>query len=315
MRNQIWSFASNIFEVVTRGNFKKMSDIGESHLAKLQAQDAQPDILDMYNQEHPLVSDYSNAYNLWKSKKDLSQEDTQNFTEDIEELRTTKIENWETDIRKVYKKYTSRYKGIFPKGRKPFQSGEYFIRVQAVEQLITKIGDDVALAAVKTDVEAFYATFLLHFQKQDANANIISNLSADLEIKRLLLAAILFKTLGKLMSKYSDNPIQVESYYDLTLIRKINTTHPKITKTLAKGATFNWPINFTEETIIRVKNLGLVPIHVGRAEHAADPITAGDIVQPNDTTDIVMSTIGVGAFLNFTNEDIISKAKFHAEVL
>ncbi|MCX6351928.1 MAG: hypothetical protein NTX03_08695, partial [Bacteroidetes bacterium] len=181
--------------------------------------------------------------------------------------------------------------------------------------LINNIGGDAALADLKLEIVAFAAIVNAAFDAKNAT---IVQLKAErdvLEAVRISHSIVLYGVLGLLMNKYKPLPTEIEKFYNMGLIRTRGAAHPKITHTIAKGATFNWSINVTDETVIRVKNLDAVPIHVERKNSPTEPATAGNIIAPDETVDIVLATIGVGAFLNFTNQDILNKAKFHAEVL
>ncbi|MCX6350545.1 MAG: hypothetical protein NTX03_01655 [Bacteroidetes bacterium] len=314
--SNLWSYSSNVFDNISKNNFKLLYDVALGHDTYLAGlKDTDPEILVLYNLEHPSYVDYVTKYDLWFGDYNAKEAAVQSFQMEIEHLGGDKIASYDVQIQIVYPKGSPGYTHLLANGRAPFQKGSYSSRLSALNGLINNIGDDVALADLKVEIVAFAAIVNNAFIAKNAAIVQLKSERDVLEAARISHCTVMFQILASLMIKYLLHLTEIEKFYNMGLIRTKGAAHPKITHTIAKGATFNWSINFTEETVIRVKNLLDVPIHVERMNSSTEPATAGNIIPPGDTQDIALSTIGVGAFLNFTNQDILNKAKFHAEVL
>ncbi len=257
------------------------------HDSKLAAQIADAAINALYIFFHPLSTAYSTAYSDWQSAEAAWSGGTVTVGDLMSQLSADKIEEWDIDIQGVYKQKTGEYKALLPNGRAPFQSGAYELRIAAIQTLVTNIGTDAALAAVKADADAFHATILNARNKQQGKEGLLSQKSDALELARVAVAEGMYYTLGGLMQKFYQNPVKVEEYYDLELIRNTNQggTETDFNFTIAPNSRMDSAIVFEEQDKFIFENTGTTPIFVGRSD------SAGGVINP------VAVEIGVGVIL------------------
>ena len=120
----------------------------------------------LYNFFHPLKVKFDTEYSIWDGLRSSSPSNTLGVVQLLDELSSTYIRNWDLAIQIVYNIKTTQYKALLPKHRTPFQSGKIAAREHALNNLLTAIGTDVSLAAVKTSVTSFMALLTAATAKQ-----------------------------------------------------------------------------------------------------------------------------------------------------
>jgi hypothetical protein len=175
------------------------------------------------------------------------------------------IRTWESGVRAVYIEDTPEEKAIFPGKRGPFQTGTYENRLNAIGALATKTTGIPALAGVGAQVTSFYNTALAARLAQQMDEGSVGEISDLRENQRILLSKEMMGVLGKLMFIHRFNLVEVERYFDLSLLRKTGEEEDleNIIKTGNVGANMQLYINLdgaviTPETIFGLLN----PINV-----------------------------------------------------
>ncbi len=215
----IWRYLMNVFENVTSGSFRLASRISLFHLGALKSKISIALILGLYN-DYLLVHDaYESAYNFWKVSLGKQQSRTLAVNKAIKKLSGTKARNWDNGIQQVYDVDSDKYKALLPNGRNPFQQGSQTDRKSAVKILSDAIGGDVALAAVKADVDAFYIDLDKAMIEQKAAISDTETASTACEKARKIMCIEQFGDLGALMQFYKATPVEVESFFDLKVLR------------------------------------------------------------------------------------------------
>ena len=136
-------------------------------------------------------------------------------------LRGTEIRKWDVDIQAFYPRETPTYRLLLPDFRKPFQNGSIEDRVKAVRNLVSAIGTDASLAAVKTDVQTFLGLLTTAMDKQGGLFTSIETATTDLETARLAAAEGMMYVYGKFVSKYYKDLKLMESYFPVDLLQRI----------------------------------------------------------------------------------------------
>lgn len=219
---RLWHFLINQFLNATRENFKKALRLSNYHDAMLKkAKDddpADPEFTTMYDRYHPLHLDYVDIYNEWKNSGGSQQGQTLNVDQ-LLELLLTKVSKWEAQVRVVYDKTSPAYKAIFPKGNYPFYKGERETRILAVKTLGTALTGIVALAATKTEVDAFHTTLDGARDTQEGAKGGTKSLSAQLEQKRVSIMQMQYKNVGLLIDKFNETPALIGPFFELSILR------------------------------------------------------------------------------------------------
>lgn len=307
MATPVFSFSENPFDNGTKGSFKKMNIVSADTDSKLFGQQSNPDIQTLYLFFHPVRNGYLSRYTQWKSAKATYRGATATVYNLLTELSRSKIEDFDIHIQTIYKRGTPQYIALFPEFRNPFQTGEIDERIAALDILLTNIGNDPALATIKTEINSFYQTLSgARNQQQGAEGNT-NSLSAQLELERKICAAAMYSVLGGLMRIYSTNPSQISSYFDLETLRGAlpDDEEPEtVTHNIHAGQVINLFSNLQSGSVgtIKVKNnspMGVF-IHFYFADNTAQPYTGNGItIQSGEEK--VFTEQELGAFQPFLN--------------
>jgi len=237
MANNIWSPFRNFILNATERSYEKAQKVSTYHDAALFADStSDPFILGLYNTYHPIHLALVKAITNWIAQGGTQQGTTQTFTELIDGL-PAQADEWDYDIRAVYKKGTSQYKALFPNAHKPFYSGSQQDRVNAVGALITAIGSDAALAIVKATIQSYYTTLTTAATNKDTNKSNTGTDSHVVEAARVAMCVAQLSDYGLLISQFATTPESAEKYFDETDIR--TQQQSLFTGSLLKPLSFN----------------------------------------------------------------------------
>lgn len=137
-------------------------------------------------------------------------------------LLNSEIKVWEGKVRGIFPEDSIQERSIFPDKRKPFQQGTYEQRISALRTLYERLGTyttEPVLVTLSATVQSFYNVISAARNAQQGNEISVSDYSASLEAQRVLCSKQMYGTLGKLMYKYLDNPVLIEEYWDMSLLR------------------------------------------------------------------------------------------------
>jgi len=213
-------FGKNHHENVSRGNYKLMDQLQTIHWIMISRENPDPDILDMKNFFEPFHINWDDAYTEWRVANNASIGKTAEMNVFFDTLTFEKMPRWENKIYGVYPENSSRAKELLPKKRHPFISGPQNERLNALEILISLIGDDANLAALKTDITSFYDTILECWRENQGIKLNVALLSQDLEPLRIATAQAMLANEGALLKKFYTLPVLVDSYFDVHRMRR-----------------------------------------------------------------------------------------------
>ena len=137
-----------------------------------------------------------------------------------EKLRGDKIAEWDNKIKAEVTEDSADHITLLPNGRKPFQSGGRDARILEVKGLSKRLADFPALAAVKADVDAFAAQMDATRDTQQQKEGLVEKATDALEEQRKTMTAMMYGNLGRLMDKFMDGPLVIDSFFELQLIRE-----------------------------------------------------------------------------------------------
>ena len=217
-----WQYAVNQFLNATKKNFRKALILSTAHdaylLKKMTDTPGDPDWALLYNRYHPKHIAYRLAYNNWVASGGSLSGDTLSLTE-LFKLIPAKLDKWIGMIIIVYAKASAQYKKLFPQGRKPFEQGKTDVRISAIETLSTSIGADVALAPVKTLVDAAYVEIDTARTTQGGGKSTKKANSEAVEEARSAVMIMQYADMGFLINKYPATPNVIVSLFDLQTLR------------------------------------------------------------------------------------------------
>ena len=223
-----WIFSSNTFEVQTRGNFKKMLSLDEDHYGKLvEAALSDPYFVPLRDDYLPLHTAFTNIYSNWQGAEGTHGGSTASVETLLLQLKGPEIKAWEGVVRFVFPEDSPNEQSIFPNKRAPFQTGTYAQRISAVKTLAEKLATFTTqplLVTLSGTVQSFYNTIEATRMAQTGDELGISSQSSLLEQQRQLCAEGMYGNLGKLMYKFRAYPVDIEQFWDMSLLRNIADT-------------------------------------------------------------------------------------------
>lgn len=216
-----WIYLENPMLNATANSYLLAMRISTLHDGALKAASdtLDPFFVAMYAFYHPLHVDYQRKYDAWVAQGGLQQGETLNITQLLKLESGTKARVWDNGIQAVYDISTTKYKGIFPNHREPFQNGTQTQRIDAVKALSTAIGTDPLLATVKSDVDAFYTLINTAIAAQKGAISMTGTDSDAVETTRVNMCVGQYADLGGLIQHFASKPELINQYFDLAALR------------------------------------------------------------------------------------------------
>ena len=255
----LWRYLINTFEVNTVGSHVKMNSIATDTHAKLKAEESDPLIADTLVVFEPVFLAYRSINQQFNFRVGDYRGATLGFENIIDSVPQV-IRAWESGVRAVYIEDTPEERAIFPNKRAPFEKGTYEDRLDAIGALATKTSGIPALAGVGAQVTSFYNMALASRLAQQTDEGSVGQISDLRENQRLLLSKEMMGVLGKLIFIHRFNLVEVERYFDLSLLRRTGEEEDleNIIKTGNVGANMQWYLNLEEADIAEDTNMSLL---------------------------------------------------------
>lgn len=311
-----WPYINNQFDNSTKESFVLMLILSNDHTAKLTAQAADPEIDDLLTRTAPLDDAYTTGYSAWKNAVGIRKGSTLRVEQLLAELSGTRIKQWDIQIQAVYIEGTPEHMSILPGRRGPFQHGGIDERLNEVKGLGTRLADYPALAATKTNVDAFYTTLKSARDTQQLQEQLIAQSSSELELMRLAVARIMYGNVGVLMNKYRETPEFVSNFWEVSLMQSGRTSR-SFNGTVEPESTANVTGTVGPNAKVVVSNTGLVALHICLVPAAIDACMSGVKVPPGQTLQLNRAELGEAgnAFLNITNASTDTVGSYEIEVV
>ncbi len=264
-----WSLLRNTFDNVTKYNYKRALLMGSDHDDKLGGEaQVNSDLMPIYIQFHNAFNAFEKTYQAVNSNFALYQGHTMQVENAFGELMSNLARKWDVMVQIEYDQNSPEYKMLLADGRKPFQTGAYDLRINAVGSFLSNVqnSNNQNFANLITSI----STWLINTQalrtKQQQTESRDKTMRQDLENARQNMANTMHTVFFKLCAYYSNtnNLVKVESFYELKYLRTspskntatpvTNQTNtltllPNEQKVLLKGS-------FSENDIFELKNLG-----------------------------------------------------------
>lgn len=310
----------NRFEVCTRNNFTAASEFGLNHCNSLFADSTTSAIaLTCYNNVKPKYDLFEAARVAHASQSGIQVGNVLSFKQILEGMPVD-VKKWQTAIELVYDEGSIRWVELFPKGKATLNRGKQQNRVNAVKTLLTTIGTDASLAAVKIVIQTFYTAMLLAYGTKGTSKESTITDSTAVETARIALCDEIEGNYGLLINAYKANPALAAKYFDEAyLSRKLQmvfdlkvkklTSKNAIKRTFATPATQQFQItnktNTTLKIFLSLTRYGLVGLLF--VTIPPDSVDIYDLTAMGDNT--------THKFLNVLNTDDKIKANITIKVL
>ena len=318
MKQITWNYVINTFLVATIGSYRLAVRIAKDHNDALFAGKADPAINAQYLIFHPLYLNMQSTYDLWHAQGGTQSGETLGLQLLLKKLSHTKISDWDIDIQVIYKRNSPEYKKLLPHYRVPFQSGTQDQRLTALAGLSTNLTGIAALAAVKTDVDAFQVDLTTGQDVQHVAFKTTGNQNELVEAARVAMCNKMFGNYGRLLAINEDNPPAITKYFPIKFIHSyhqiffMHTLKPDAKYKVVKHtfvATDPLSITTTTEAAIRV--------YISDGGDG-DYSTHGVLVAGNSTVTIEAAALGdlvSNKILMVQNESHNLNAEFEIEFL
>ncbi len=236
--------------------------------AKLKAEELDPAIAAIILIYEPVFFAYRDLDQQYGLKSGNYSGSTLGFEEYLDQM-PLKLRQWESLVRAVYIEDSPAEKAIFPNKRTPFLDGTYESRLDALGTLKLKTAADAALATANTQITSFYNAALGARLVQQTSEGALGQLSDLRENQRVILSEELMGVLGQLLFIHRHNLIEVERYFDLSLLRDTGGNEPVIVngdispnQVINVSALMPDNMNVNGETVIRLKNTSDNPLNL-----------------------------------------------------
>lgn len=312
-----WSYLQNQFDNSTQGSFALMLELGNDHIAKLEAQQVDPDIAALLARTQPLQVDYGKVYTTWKSATAVRKGATLKIDLLLAELSSLKIKQWDIQIQGQYLDGTPEYMTLLPEKRGPFQKGSKDERINAVEALHLRLGNYSTLATTQADVNSFMTDLVDARDMQQQKEQLIAHGSDDLEKARVELATMMYGNLGVLMDKYRNTPDYINNFWEVSLMQNTPPPTREFGGTVAADTTVNLTQTVGPNAKVVLTNAGYTVLTFCLAATNADACATGVKVQPGDTLQVERASLGedADANLNVTNMSPDAEGAYSVEVI
>lgn len=316
-----WQFIANQFENSTRNNYKKAVKLSIYHDAALKSKkDAQPLLIPVYERYKPVHDFLISKYNGWKSAGGSQEGETLNV-EQMLELAYSNMQRWDITIQAagtVFLKGTPNYLAIFMNGRSSFITGSIDSRINAYDTLAKNMMPFALLATVMAEVVATYDILDEAREKQLGAKGDLKTGSGNVEIARIEAMTMQYRNLGFAMDAFYDQPMYIESMFDLQTLREnrqtlfVGTLSPAENKAIVVHT-------FLADEELRLKNNGsaIIFFYLGKMANGIDsePVK----VNPNDEVVAIASEFGpldfsVHRFLTAVNQSPAVVTQFEVEI-
>lgn len=315
MAEKPWIYLSNPFLVATRTSFEKALGLSSYTDNALEADPAQADLYTFYHPRHlALVAAYGN----WKSAGGMQKTSTATLKSLIDGL-TVAVNDWDYDIQAIARKGTPQYLTFFPRGHEPFISGKQETRIAAVDALNRSLDTVTPVPAVKTKVSDYLADLNTAAGTQEGKFSQTDALSDALEAARVNACQGLYYVMSGLMQTFYHNPLQVERYFDMELLRR--RPQEDFTGSVAAGALHTIvKRTLAADDLLLLKNTGLVPLtfYLGSAKDAPQEGGSPAVsVEPGQQTHVPASALGnvaTNKYLIVQNPSGLTEGNWEVEV-
>lgn len=200
-----------------------MLTLATNHEGKLTANQADPVVAAILAVFTAILQSYRATDINLRSALGFYKGETQSVESMFKQLTEVVLPAWEGQIFYYYPKGTSTATQLFPQNHTPFNSGTYESRIQAIATLALGCNALPNLGPISVIITAF------HVQISSARALQLSDgegkveLLRDLrETARVTVCQHMYGNLGLLMNHHRTDPLEVNRYFDFSLLRKLS---------------------------------------------------------------------------------------------
>ncbi len=220
-----WSYFTNPFLVIGSRNLKEAVALSTFTYGFLSGNQADAFWGPLYTFYKPLHDALVAEYNAWTTQRGTQKGSTTSLDVLLEKLSNEKINAWDLAVQFAgIPKGSGAYVAIFPQGHKPFQTGDKDSKINAVGALGGALTGIVALAALKLEVDNYFASLENARTLQNANISGTGTGSDDAKAAMVVAMTGLYKILGSGIAQFSADATVLEPTFDMQLLRSHEQT-------------------------------------------------------------------------------------------
>lgn len=271
-----WSYFRNPFDNVSKTNFKRMLLLARDHRDKLSQYINDPEIAALYQTLNAAFTQYETAYTTVNSNAAFYRGNTKIVEGLFYELSSQKIRQWDIWIQNVFLDNSPQYSMLLPNNRKPYQTGAYEMRIDAVSTLEMSLQKFPQLNNVLVDVQTFLQTLNDARTAQQQAETVDTSLRQGLENSRLALSKAMHKVFGFLLYKHSENPDEISRYYEMKYLQTpTNTSNKTFVKYSVSSngriTLFDGQLGSNSLITVKVKGAGTIKLFTTSDTNATPP--------------------------------------------
>lgn len=216
-----WSWLNNPFIAIAHESRARAEKVADYTFAALQARQLDAFFGPRYLTFKPIYDAMKAERTDYGVQKGAQKSGTQSVDDLLKLLSPGKINQWDLQISVVFAPGSPQYVALLPDGHEHFNRGKKDIRIEAVKDLGQALTGIVALAATKTDVDAFYLQLKNARVAQKGSISETKDDSGELTDAMLKCMVALYALLGACIDHFADTPDDIKPIFDISTIRDI----------------------------------------------------------------------------------------------
>ena len=292
-----WPYLRNMFDNVTKNNYKRMVSMARDLHDKLLRQNADTDILVLYNLMLAEFTLFNKSFMAVSNNWALYQSNTLTVENWFKEL-TRKAKRWEAWVLTEFDDDSPEYLSLLPNKRAAFNSGPYEMRLKSAATLETALGAYPTLNTALLDVQQFRLDIEAARTTQQGFEQNDKQLRQELEHARLDLAVAMHRVFGGLIQLYAHDTAHIETFFDMRYLQPNSTKHDTKAPVRTVSANSRSKVierDFTNDVTLQISNVGnnSLGFFITNDENAATPndIT---LLNPQENQSYTLSDLSDG---------------------
>jgi hypothetical protein len=171
-----------------------------------------------YQQLLPYFTAFNTAYVAKFGNKAQRKGNTLTLHQLFKQLSSSKAHSWDVAIQNVYLKSTAKYINILPQGLKALYSLPIEQSILYLENAVIMSDNDPLLLTVHNEMKQFHLSLIQARSSQEQKETSLKNSSEDVMLQAYALSDQLYAVLGAFMTKFCNNPTQIEAYFPVFLL-------------------------------------------------------------------------------------------------
>jgi hypothetical protein len=219
-----WLYANNTFVTIARQSRERAITISNYTDAALMQRQSDPFFGPLYTYYHALHEAMKEERTELGAQRGTQKGSTKAVNILLKQLSPEKINEWERQIAVVFAPSTPTYISLLPNGITVFGNRKKDDRIKALRVLAEALTGIAPLAAVKTDVDAFYTQLNTARAQQQGKKSDTKTESTELTAALMAAMTGLYAVLGACMQHFAATPQAIKSIFDIQTIQNKKQT-------------------------------------------------------------------------------------------